>query len=365
MEYSAFKKWWLKKGSPGQKKTYQMYRKRCNGKPELKFLDIIDYTKRAKKETENNGFYDDSTFLKFLEKGETKENLCNYFNVDLQTFLDRIKVLKKSFNIVDIGDIIKLEKNIVIKNNKYSLDLNGESKVIFGVTSDNHFCNKLQQLTFLKSFYRLCKERGAKRVFNAGDVTEGHFKRRPDHIYEIMGGKIGVDDQADYVAEVYPYEEGIITDVIGGNHDETHIQNGGADVLKRVANQRNDFNYLGNGSATIQITKNCSVRLIHPLDGATYALSYSAQKYVDSIQGGEKPDILLIGHHHKAMYLFYRNIHILECGTTCGQTLWMERKRIAAHTGAWIVEVTFDKEGKILRFLPEFIPLYKMVKEDY
>jgi len=97
----------------------------------------------------------------------------------------------------------------------------------------------------------------------------------------------------------------------------------------------------------------------------SYALSYTIQKLIDSMSGGEKPNILLNGHHHKSMYLFYRNIHAFECGTACAQTPWMKGKRIAAHVGGWIIEVHVDKEGTITRCKNEFIPFYRTIKDDY
>lgn len=123
--------------------------------------------------------------------------------------------------------------------------------------------------------------------------------------------------------------------------------------------------YLGCNNAKIHITPNCILELNHPGDGAAYALSYTIQKLIDSITGGDKPNILINGHHHKAMYLFYRNIHAFEAGTTENQTPWMKGKKLAAHIGGWIIAVHVDKDGTITRCNSEFIPLYKPLENDY
>ena len=81
---------------------------------------------------------------------------------------------------------------------------------------------------------------------------------------------------------------------------------------------------MGQLNARVYLTPNCILELNHPLDGAAYALSYSLQKYIESMQGGTKPNILLNGHHHKAMYLFYRNVHAFEAGTFQAQSSWMK-----------------------------------------
>jgi len=79
------------------------------------------------------------------------------------------------------------------------------------------------------------------------------------------------------------------------------------------------------------------LRLFHPGGGTAYALSYHPQKWAESLSGGEKPHIALIGHYHKTEYLFYRNIHIYQGGTFQMQTPYMRRKKLSAHLGGWVV----------------------------
>ena len=82
------------------------------------------------------------------------------------------------------------------------------------------------------------------------------------------------------------------------------------------------------------------------------------QKLMESFTGGEKPNILVQGHYHKALYMFNRNIHGLEAGTMCGQTSWMRGKKIPAHKGFWIIDLSLGKGG-IGKFAPAFYPGYK------
>ena len=71
------------------------------------------------------------------------------------------------------------------------------------------------------------------------------------------------------------------------------------------------MNYLGRDCAIIMLTPNCSLELRHPWDGTAYALSYKIQKMVESMGGGEKPNILAVGHYHKSEYFFLqkRTLH--------------------------------------------------------
>jgi hypothetical protein len=97
----------------------------------------------------------------------------------------------------------------------------------------------------------------------------------------------------------------------------------------------------------------------------SYALSYTIQKRIDAMSGGEKPSILIDGHHHKMIYLFYRNIHAIEAATFQSQTAWMRGKRLPAHMGGWIYQIHVDDEGTIQRCGAEFFPFYKAVENDY
>jgi biotin operon repressor len=97
----------------------------------------------------------------------------------------------------------------------------------------------------------------------------------------------------------------------------------------------------------------------------SYALSYTLQKFIDALDASDLPNIFLNGHHHKLMYTYYRSIHALECGTLQRQTPWMKGKRLSAHVGGIVLTVHVDGEGKVTRFIPEFIPFYKFIDNDY
>src|SRR5581483_12495394 len=87
------------------------------------------------------------------------------------------------------------------------------------------------------------------------------------------------------------------------------------------------------------------MRLIHAGGGSAYATSYTVQKIVESYQGGEKPQILLAGHYHKAEYGYPREVHCVQAACTEDQTLFMRKKKIAAHVGFWEVKLKQDARG--------------------
>ncbi len=309
----------------------------------------------------------DENFITDITQGKTIDELMAIYDIKTKKTIDmQVARLRESgYNIVVFNGSIILQKNVIPQENTYEKDWKGESVIKFGVVSDTHLCSKYQQLTYLKDIYNIFAKNGIRDVYHAGDLSGGYNKRRADQMYGLIPGCIGADEQTEYIVNNYPKIPGITTHFITGNHDHWHINNGGVDIGKRITKEREDMNYLGLSNVTVDLTPNCRMEINHPLDGSAYALSYSIQKYMDSMPGGEKPNILLNGHHHKAMYLFYRNIHALECGTFEAQTLWMKGKRIAVQVGGFMVTVHVDKEGTVTRFAPEFIPYYRMYKDDY
>ena len=264
--------------------------------------------------------------------------------------------------VTETRGIITLQRTAPIEDNTKELDWQGNQIIRFGVVADTHLGSKWQQLTNLNTLYDIYEREDIRLVFHAGDLTEG-VGMRQGHEFEVFVH--GADAQVQYVIDHYPRRDGIVTQFITGNHDHSAIKQSGHDIGQPIQSARPDMIYLGRSSCKVQITPNCVVEINHPLDGAAYAISYSLQKMIDAMPGGGKPNIYLGGHHHKAMYLFYRNIQAFECGTTQAQTPWMRGKRLPAHRGGWIIEVHVDDEGTITRCKGEFIPFYADIENDY
>jgi hypothetical protein len=134
------------------------------------------------------------------------------------------------------------------------------------------------------------------------------------------------------------------------------------DVAKRSG--RDDLHYLGYMEHDVWIANPESaftptrVRIQHPGGGTAYALSWQPQKIVESLSGGDKPQILLIGHYHKMGYNFIRNVHCVQPGATQAQTPFMRKKHIASHLGGCIIEFVQAEDGSVLEFTPRFLPFY-------
>lgn len=130
----------------------------------------------------------------------------------------------------------------------------------------------------------------------------------------------------------------------------------GIDVGRRLEEALGNFAFLGHDEAD-QVVENVKVKLWHGSDGGSYAISYRGQKIVESLDGGDKPHILLTGHDHKSVFFQTRNVHVIGAGTLCEQTSFMRGKKLAAHRGYWIVDVWSNEEG-LVRIRPEWNPYY-------
>lgn len=260
---------------------------------------------------------------------------------------------------------VKEPKRVIVQNQEpeyHDSKWDGNTVLKFAIVGDTQFGSKYAQLTYLHEFYDLCVMEGITDVYHTGDVTDG-LKMRTGHEYELY--EISADEMRDDVIFNYPKRDGITTHFITGNHDASIYKQVGYDIGLAIAHERPDMQYLGRDCAVINLTPNCTLELRHPWDGTAYALSYKMQKMIEAMESDSKPNILAVGHYHKAEYLFYRNVHALQTGCFQGQTPFTRGKGISVHMGGWIVTIHVDVNGTIQRIAPEFIPFYSSIKNDY
>lgn len=234
--------------------------------------------------------------------------------------------------------------------------------VRFGLMGDTQLGSKYAQITHLHSFYDLCEAEGITDVYHTGDITEG-LKMRPGHEYEVYVQS--ADELRDDVVKNYPKRDGITTHFITGNHDASIYKHIGYDIGQAIADKRQDMVYLGRDCAKVYLTPNCTMEMRHPWDGTAYAISYKLQKMIEAMESDSKPNILAVGHYHKAEYIFYRNVHAFQTGCFQGQTPFTRGKGISVHMGGWIVEVKVDDDGYIQGITQTFVPYAASIRDDY
>lgn len=242
--------------------------------------------------------------------------------------------------------------------NKISVVEKDDSVLRFGLVGDLHFGAISHYGDALNAYYEILELNGISEVYCAGDVLEGHGVYK-GQMFEVRD--VGFERQLDRFSKECPRRDGITNYFITGNHDDSFKKLAGVPVGKHIAAERDDWVFLGEDQAQVSFETPAgpySLRLLHPDGGTAYAISYKPQQIVTSLSGGEKPNMLAIGHFHKAEFLpSHRNISVFQTGTFQKQTKFMARKGSAAHIGGWIVEVAVGERHNQVK--AEFIAFYE------
>jgi predicted phosphodiesterase len=223
-----------------------------------------------------------------------------------------------------------------------------------GYMGDTHMGHKhFSESRFMQA---LDEFRKAKVDFwcHTGDVCEG-MSHRAGHIYEL--DHLGYDSQKEYAIHLFSQWTDTPIYAIDGNHDRWFIMSNGAMIVKDIDKALSNFHFLGHDEGDISLKGIAVLKLWHGLDGNSYALSYRVQKIIESLSGGEKPDLMFCGHTHKYLKLFIRNVHAVSTASIVSQTAWMRGKRIEAHVGFGFVDVWVNEKG-ICKISDTFFPFY-------
>lgn len=214
--------------------------------------------------------------------------------------------------------------------------------------SDTHFGNNKQQLHLVNDIYRKAYENEISDILHCGDIVDGDYTDiRKEQARNIF--LYGFDEQAGYVADMYPEVSGITTHYILGSHDETHYKRNKATINFFLDHTRKDMKFLGQDYGEITID-NVRYALDHPGDGSSYGLSYKPQKRIEELESGLKPGILAIGHYHKSYYFAYRNVRGILVPCLCGKTQFQQKKGLKNIVGYYELTIYSDNKGNIQYF---------------
>lgn len=300
------------------------------------------------------------------KKHKTVEDIADALDRGPRVVVESLERLKaRGYNVVSI-DRGRVQLDAVTQKpaRVHSHDLaDYEGKwVRFGVCGDKHLGNMQSRLDVMKLLYDLYESEGITTVYDTGNWIDGEARFNKGELLVH-----GMDAQLDYWIENHPARKGITTKFVAGDDHEGWYQQresleiGRYAMLKAQDAGRNDLVYLGYAEALIELRAARGSRMMmvnHPGGGSAYAISYKGQKYVESLQGGEKPAVVLQGHYHKFNLGYPREVWVVDTGTCCDQTLFMRKKQLQAHVGGCIVELQQAPDGRITRFRVEFLPFY-------
>lgn len=227
--------------------------------------------------------------------------------------------------------------------------------VRLGVISDTHIGHKCYDSGLMDYAAEMFTKRKVDMILHTGDICDGLYINRPGHMFELE--HISGDEQFKRAKKELSKLEQEIYGITGNHEENTFGKICGFNIGDRMASELDHYHDLGVQHGFVELAYGKKIQLIHPDGGTAYAISYKTQKIVESLEGGTKPEILLIGHFHKSEYLFYRNIHCYQTGTLERQTPFMKNKGIPAHCGFWILDAKVNKTG-INSMKMEWFPAY-------
>lgn len=241
------------------------------------------------------------------------------------------------YAIVD-GLIVKL-KNPLVSDDTYIIPMEKDTIKILHI-SDTHLCSKYDRIDILKYLADKARRLEIDCVLHSGDFTDGRSKR-PEHIYELR--EVSYEGQVQYCVEKYP-DFGVPTYAISGNHDDWWYQSTGSDIVKSIAQRRDDIVYLGPDAANMKLGK-LRIRLFHGIGGSAYAKSYKLQKYVDAIPKKERPHILQTGHVHQAFYYLQDGTHCFQTGCLQDPSRFINSMGLIGERSCWWSTIHMDDKG--------------------
>lgn len=282
-----------------------------------------------------------------IKKKKSFEQVCEELQLKDYEMIGLVELMKQDGELIDYvdGQIITLKKPVQ-QQDVYQVPYKSE-KLKLLMISDTHLANKADRLDILKYLYAKAEDKGVQHVLHSGDFTDGR-SNRPEQIYELR--EPSYEGQIQYAVEKYPKFSGK-TFVIQGNHDDWWFKSTGSEIVKAIAQQRDDIVYLGADVADLQIGK-LKARLFHGKGGTAYSVSYKIQKYLDSIPLVERPDILQCGHIHRAFYMKQDHTHCFQTSCLEGETPFSRMMGFPNDMSVWWADVNFDDRGRVLQISP-------------
>lgn len=233
-----------------------------------------------------------------------------------------------------------------------AIDFSGDTYRL-GFFTDPHWGSRYTNDSLWIAFLAECARRKVDALACAGDMHEG-MSNRPDQVYQLED--IGFSAQMEHSERLLKMTNLDIY-TVDGNHDRWGIKSGGLYMVKDLAKRVPNLHFIGHDVGDIDV-KGTKWRLWHGEDWSSYATSYRIQQVIQSITGGDKPHVLLLGHTHKQAYIFDRNVHAVSGGALSYQTDWMRSKRLPCHTGFHIIEAVI-RDAEIQQFTLTWYPYYR------
>lgn len=308
--------------------------------------------------------------IDFIKRKKGKKlnliQIANSLDISPKQVQSEIKKLIKGGMNIEVSPDSSIELSATIPK-KSNLSINtkgyfGNDWIRLGVIADTHLVSKYERLDVLNALYDVYEKEGIETVLHGGNWIDGEFRFNKYDVYFI-----GIENQVRYFVKNYPKRNGIKTLIVSGDdHEGWYVSGHGVNIGQVMQDRateagRNDLIDLGYIERDLEFKKGSGksiIRVAHFGGGSTYAHSYTAQKYAEMLQGGEKPSVVIAGHFHKFNVDYPREITIIQPGATQDQTPFMRKKRIQAMVGGCILEIKQDNKGIFVRQRIEWMPFF-------
>ena len=300
--------------------------------------------------------------MKKEEKFNDLKNRLGMTDNELNGVINVLKEYGRPITISDIDGELVVQKKFQ-KRRHYDVKPPKEelNKRTFGVVSDTHYGSIYSQPSMVNTFCYEAYNRGITDMFHVGDISDGDYHTiRPNYVNEVF--LYGATAHVDYTAKTLPKYPGMKWYFITGSHDQSHSFNYGPfnfgeELVKR---RPKDTVYLGQDKGILYYD-NCKIEVFHPGGGVSRIHSTKPQNGIDQMPSGNKPNLSLRGHYHKAYYLLYRNIHTFLCPCNVDISSFMMKNEIPNLMGDYFITIWYDDNGDI-QYL-EFEPMIFEVKD--
>ena len=233
--------------------------------------------------------------------------------------------------------------NYIANNTKKEIDkvLWEPGYLKFWLLSDSHLWAKESALDELGEFYDRAKDKGVECFVHCWDLVDWAW------VYswqQFEQSEVWFNDQLELVKNKYP-NVWLPTYFIGGNHSESYLKWGWADIAKAIETVRKDLINLWFYDATIKINW-VTIQLRHWGGGSSYALDYKLNKFIDKIPAWKEPDIFALWHYHQALYALHRDIHWFLPWSFLKENMLSKRFQLWNTVWGWIVEIEKDTKWR-------------------
>jgi len=337
----------------------------------LKNRDMIS-GKDPEPETQNESGIDEAEFVRYIKQSPRSViEVADRFDISpkavnelVSLLIDRHVIINSESNMILLNDAIPRREAETIDMSKH-----GSNQLIIGGIADTHIGSKYERLDVLNSLYDRFADAGVTSVFHGGNWIDGEARFNKTDIYCH-----GLGNQVDNFIQKYPQRKGIKTYIISGDdHEGWYVQRENINIGSYMQDQARkagrddllDAGYMERDFTLAQSKGAATLRLIHAGGGSAYAVSYTSQKYVESLQGGEKPQIILVGHYHKFEYGYPREVHTVQLGCCQDQTPFMRKRKLQAMVGGCIIRIGQSDTGIITSFSIDWMPYYDKKFYEY